>query len=220
MWDNDWWRSHGPVMGPKLHKHVFGFPHPGAMRLFFKKSFPTFADDKGCYGLGPYELYTLALHKMRTGTCWTMIEVEVRRFARVARLLAHSRLCCWQMGALAGKGRLTSFITPWIHRLGSFSRQSLIFVPDSEYLRASVPQSCLDMNMEDCTHAGDGTIVRAETPRRGIFKQLKNAIYDSKTDGSGALGVGAPAPSVCCLYAAVIPFFLAGRGVSHHVERA
>ena len=42
--------------------------------------------------------------------------------------------------------------------------------------------------MEDCTHAGDGTIIRTETPRRGVFKSLKNALYDSKTDGSGALG--------------------------------
>lgn len=92
------------------------------------------------------------------------------------------------MGAMAGHGRLTKFVTQWVHRLGSLARQSFIFVQDSEYLRESMPQSHHDHGMSDCTHAGDGTVIHTETPRRGIFKQLKNALYDSKTGASGALG--------------------------------
>ena len=42
--------------------------------------------------------------------------------------------------------------------------------------------------MEDSFAIGDGTVFLTETPRRGIFKQLKNQMWNDKTGHSGALG--------------------------------
>ena len=92
------------------------------------------------------------------------------------------------MGGVRGKGDLTGRVTVWIHRLGSYAKQALVTVPEVEYMDECIPQVYIDCDMADAFQIGDGTVFLTETPRRGIFKQLKNQLYNEKTGHSGALG--------------------------------
>ena len=170
LFDGSWWREQGK-MGEKLHRHLFNFDTTGQMRHFFDVAFRSFRGEPLCYGLGPFELMALALLKMKTGRPWVEIEAD--------------------MGALLGKGRLTARITVWIHRLGSFSKQALVGLPSVQYMDEGIPQIYRDCDMRDAFQIGDGTVFMTETPRRGIFKGLKNQLWNDKTEHAGALGVSA-----------------------------
>ena len=163
-----WWASLGKN-GIALHSHLFGFDTPGQMRRFYRLVFaPHYGGEERIYGLGPCELMALALLKMRTDRPWIEIEAD--------------------MGASRGHGHLTARIVPWIHRLGAFAKKSLVGVPDVAYMDECIPQVYRDCNMADVMEVGDGTVFMTETPRRGIWKQLKNQLYNEKTGRSGMLG--------------------------------
>jgi len=163
-----WWQEQGP-MGAKLHQHLFNFPSHGQMRHFFNHAFRHWRKEPKCYGLSPFELMSLALLKMKTGKSWLEIE--------------------GLMGALRGKGFLTRRISTWIHRLGSFSKQSLVGIPTVEYMDDCIPQIYRDCDMSDSFQIGDGTVFLTETPRRGIFKTLKNQLWNDKTHHAGRVSV-------------------------------
>ena len=167
LFDDQWWAARG-YMGAKLHTHLFGFETPGQMRHFFKVAFRKYRNDPKCYGLDASKLMGLALLKMKTGKPWLELEAE--------------------MGALAGKGWLTRRVTEWIHRLGAFSKASLIGVVEAEYMDECIPKIYRECEMADSFAIGDGTVFLTETPRRGIFKALKNQLWNDKTHHSGALG--------------------------------
>ena len=82
-------------------------------------AFRTYRSETKAYGLGSFELMLLALLKMRTGKPWLEIEAD--------------------MGALNGKGRLSRAVRVWIHRLGSFSKQSLVGLVEAEYMDEHIP---------------------------------------------------------------------------------
>ena len=107
-------------MGVTLHNHMFGFETTGQMRHFHNIAFRWTRGEEKRYGLGPFEQMALALWKMRSGRPWIEIEGD--------------------MGALLGKGHLTTSITNWIHRLGSFSKQSLVGVPEAAYMDECIPE--------------------------------------------------------------------------------
>ena len=167
MFSRKWWGGLGTV-GRELHNHLFGFETPGQMRRFYDHAFPDYHFETGMYGLGSYELMVLALLKMKTDRPWMEIEAD--------------------MGALRGKGYLTSRVQVWMHRLGSFSKQALVGVPDAAYMDECIPEVYRECEMADVMEIGDGTVFLTETPRRGIFKQLKNQLYNEKTGRSGMLG--------------------------------
>ena len=167
MFDRKWWDELGDL-GVRLHNHMFGFDTTGQMHHFFKLAFGRFRDESRCYGLGSFELMGLALWKMRSATPWMDIEAK--------------------MGALKGKGALTSRIIVWIHRLGAFARVSLVGVPEARYMDECIPEVYRECEMGDSFAIGDGTTFLLETPRRGIFKQLKNQLWNDKTHHSAALG--------------------------------
>ena len=167
MFDRKWWDELGDL-GVRLHNHMFGFDTTGQMHHFFKLAFLRFRDESRCYGLGSFELMGLALWKMRSATPWMDIEAK--------------------MGALKGKGALTSRIIVWIHRLGAFAKVSLVGVPEAKYMDECIPEIYRECEMGDSFAIGDGTTFLLETPRRGIFKQLKNQLWNDKTQHSAALG--------------------------------
>jgi hypothetical protein len=167
LFNTQWWASQNK-MGVKLHRRLFGFDSPGQMRHFWDVAFRWTRGDPSIYGLGPYEQMALAIYKMRSGNAWMEIEAD--------------------MGALKGKGNLTRFLTEWCHRLGAYAKNSLVGVPEAEYMTECIPQIYRDCNMEDSFAIGDGTVFLTETPRRGIFKQLKNQLWNDKTHHAGALG--------------------------------
>ena len=163
-----WWQAQG-AMGEKLHKHLFNFPSTGQMRHFFSIAFRHYRNEPKCYGLGPFELMSLALLKMKTGKSW--IELEAL------------------MGALRGKGHLTTRISEWIHRLGKYAKRTLVGIPCVEYMDDCIPQIYIDCDMRDSYMIGDGTVFLTETPRRGIFKTLKNQLWNDKTHHAGRVSV-------------------------------
>ena len=163
-----WWQEQGP-MGEKLHRHLFNFPSHGQMRHFFSVAFRHYRNEPKCYGLKPFEVMSLALLKMKTGKSW--IELEAL------------------MGALRGKGFLTARISTWIHRLGKYSKRTLVGIPTVDYMDACIPQIYIDCDMRDSFQIGDGTVFLTETPRRGIFKTLKNQLWNDKTHHAGRASV-------------------------------
>eukprot|EP00964_Phaeocystis_antarctica_P056460 scaffold33296_cov96-Phaeocystis_antarctica.AAC.1 len=124
MLDPVWWRTWGDKVSPTLHRSLFGFPTPSAMRDFFEVFFDEEAELPDEIGLSQYQLYALALMRMRRGETVQML------------------------AALTGahRGRLGQATAVWIHRLGGVGRM-LVGVPNIDYLMESMPASFTECGM-------------------------------------------------------------------------
>lgn len=148
MLDPAWWETWGDDVSPSFHAYLFGFSTPAAMKDFYEVFFDKEAKEAPVIGLTPYQLYALALLRMRRG--WPV------------QLLA----------ALTGanRPRLGPRTDVWIHRLGAVGKL-LIGVPHIDYLLASMPATFVACGMKNCCAVGDATDFLTETPRSSFLKK-------------------------------------------------
>ena len=162
MLDPVWWRTWGDKVSPTLHRSLFGFPTPSAMRDFFEVFFDEEAELPDEIGLSQYQLYALALMRMRRGETVQML------------------------AALTGahRGRLGQV---WIHRLGGVGRM-LVGVPNIDYLMESMPASFTECGMGKVAAIGDATDFMTETIRSSFMKKVKLMQWSDKVHHSAARG--------------------------------
>lgn len=165
MLDPVWWSTWGDKVSPSLHRSLFGFATPSMMRNFFEVFFDEEALLPDEIGLSQYQLYALALMRMRRGE-------TVQTLAALTG---------------ANRGRLGVLTAVWIHRLGAVGRM-LVGVPEMEYLMESMPASFTECGMGKVAAIGDATDFMTETIRSPFMKKVKLMQWSDKVHHSAARG--------------------------------
>lgn len=165
MLDPVWWETRGATISPTLHSFMFGFSEPSAMRDFFEVFFDEELKLPDEAGLTQYQLYALALIRMRRG--W-----EVQFLAALTG---------------ANRPRLGPRTDVWIHRLGMVGKM-LVGIPHIEYLLTSMPATFKACGMGTCCAIGDASDFMTETPRSLFLKKVRNMTFSDKMKHSCARG--------------------------------